>query len=224
MGLLIVGDVHGCARELDQLIEQADQPELILVGDLFSKGPDPLGVWQQIQTHQAQSVLGNHDAFLLENWASPQLPEVLRVFCQKAPAAKTWLEQLPLFLPLASNEPAGILVVHAGLHPTLGRSGTTRHMALNLRRFSNADHGDSHGDTLGDDTHAPFWYDAGWQGPQTVVFGHDARRGLVRREFRGKAVAIGLDSGCVYGGMLSGWIALEDRILSIPAARAYRPV
>jgi hypothetical protein len=212
VGPLIVGDVHGCAHELARLVDQANPSDLILVGDLFSKGPNPLGVWRQIQAHKARSVLGNHDAFLLENWGNPQLPEVLREFCKKAPEVKIWLERLPLFLAVASNEPAGILVVHAGVHPTLGQEGTTRHMALNLRRFPS------------DRPTAPFWYDAGWQGPQTVVFGHDARRGLVRREFRGKAVAIGLDSGCVYGGQLSGWIPLEDRILSIPAARAYRPV
>lgn len=85
-------------------------------------------------------------------------------------------------------------------------------MALNLRRFPS------------EDPEAPFWYDAGWHGPQTVVFGHDARRGLVRRTVGGRPVAIGLDSGCVYGGSLSGWIPEEDKVLSIPAARAYKAV
>jgi hypothetical protein len=209
---LIVGDVHGCAHELAELIHQAQQAELILVGDLFSKGPDPLGVWEQIQAHQARSVLGNHDAYLLENWGSPQLPPILQDFCERAPMAKAWLEDLPLFLEESPKSPTGFLVVHAGLHPTLGRGGTTRHMALNLRRFPDTS------------PTSPFWYDAGWTGPKTAVFGHDARRGLVRREFKGKPIAIGLDSGCVYGGHLSGWIPLEDRVLSLPAKRAYRPV
>jgi hypothetical protein len=40
-------------------------------------------------------------------------------------------------------------------------------------------------------------------------------RGLVRREHNGKIVAIGLDSGCVYGKKLSGWIPQEDRIVSV---------
>lgn len=212
MGQLIIGDVHGCAAELDALVRQAGQSEVVLVGDLFTKGPDPFGVWQQIQSLKAESVLGNHDAYLVENWGSSKLPPLLQEFCVRAPEARLWLENLPLFLTDSPPRKAGVLVVHAGLHPTLGQMGTTRKMALNLRRFPS------------ESQTAPFWYDAGWRGPETVVFGHDARRGLVRRELDGKPVAIGLDSGCVYGGMLSGWIRSEDRILSVPAARAYRPV
>ncbi len=111
MAQLIVGDVHGCAHELAELIHQAKQPDLILVGDLFSKGPDPLGVWEQIQSHQARSVLGNHDAFLLENWGSPQLPQILQDFCERAPSAKEWLEGLPLFLDESPKSSSGFLVV-----------------------------------------------------------------------------------------------------------------
>ena len=70
----------------------------------------------------------------------------------------------------------------------------------------------------------PFWYDAGWSGPEAVIFGHDAARGLVRRELDGRLVALGLDTGCVYGGQLTGWIAEEDRLLQVPAARVYRPI
>ena len=31
----------------------------------------------------------------------------------------------------------------------------------------------------------------------------------------------GLDSGCVWGGHLSAWIAEEDRIVQVKAAKAY---
>ena len=43
-----------------------------------------------------------------------------------------------------------------------------------------------------------------------MVFGHWARRGLVLRPR-----VIGLDTGCVYGGQLSAWIAEEDRIIQV---------
>jgi bis(5'-nucleosyl)-tetraphosphatase (symmetrical) len=46
---------------------------------------------------------------------------------------------------------------------------------------------------------------------RTVVFGHWARRGLVTG-----ARVRGLDSGCVYGGALSAWIAEEDRLVQVP--------
>ena len=51
-----------------------------------------------------------------------------------------------------------------------------------------------------------------------VVFGHWARGGLVVRE-----KVRGLDTGCVWGGKLTAWIAEEDRIVQVDAARSYAP-
>ncbi len=199
----MVGDVHGCVEELEDLLAEARPDRVVLVGDLYTKGPDPAGVWRVVSERRAEVVLGNHDAWVLDHWERREGP-----LAELPEAAREHLEGLPLFL----LEP-GWLVVHAGLHPTLGVGGTTRGMALKLRRFPD-DSSEDH----------PFWYDAGWRGPQTVVFGHDARRRRVRREWEGRPVTIGLDSGCVYGGELSGWLVEEDRILSVPARRAYRAV
>jgi bis(5'-nucleosyl)-tetraphosphatase (symmetrical) len=51
-----------------------------------------------------------------------------------------------------------------------------------------------------------------------VVFGHWARGGLVLRER-----VRGLDTGCVWGKQLTGWIAEEDRIVQVPARACYSP-
>ena len=68
MSTLIVGDVHGCAAELKRLLQAVVPTEVILVGDLFSKGPDPLGTWELLREWNARSVLGNHDDHLLKRW------------------------------------------------------------------------------------------------------------------------------------------------------------
>ena len=49
-----------------------------------------------------------------------------------------------------------------------------------------------------------------------LVFGHWARKGLVHRTW-----VRGLDTGCVWGGRLTAWIAEDDRLVSVPARRAY---
>jgi Calcineurin-like phosphoesterase len=54
-----------------------------------------------------------------------------------------------------------------------------------------------------------------WNGPQKVIFGHDARRGLQRYE---GDWAIGLDTGAVYGKQLTGIILPERKLVSIEAS------
>lgn len=63
------------------------------------------------------------------------------------------------------------------------------------------------------------WYwsyrPADWGG-RRVLFGHWAMQGLVK-----EPAVLGLDTGCVWGGGLCAWIAEEDRLVAVPAARAY---
>ena len=208
---LFVGAVHGCAFELKQLIDAVVPTELVLVGDLFTKGPDPAGVWRLVLEHDGRAVLGNQDQRLLRALEDPArvkpglarcidaLNEVDRTWC-------AWLERRPLFL-----EVADFTVVHAGLHPSGDLARTTREMALNMRGFPLSD------------PEAPRWHEQ-YTGDRRVAFGHDARRGLVRHIRDGKTWLMGLDSGCVYGKALSGYVVEEDRVIQIPAAATYQPV
>ena len=67
MRTLIIGDVHGCSFELRKMISVVLPSKVILVGDLFTKGPDPKGVWDLIQKHKMKAVLGNHDVAFLSS-------------------------------------------------------------------------------------------------------------------------------------------------------------
>lgn len=201
---LVVGDVHGCAEELAQLVRQVQPDRVVLVGDLFTKGPDPAGVWAQIRDGAFAATLGNHDERLLAvldaRREDDAAAEVVARLDSADPAWAPWLRDLPLF-----HEVAGFTVVHAGLHPSGDLDATTREMALYLRRWPDDR-----------DLHNPFWYQV-YQGSRRVIFGHDAVRGLVRVERQGRPHIIGLDTGCVYGGKLSGYLPEEDRIVQVPA-------
>ena len=190
-----MGDVHACAIELERLIRRANADRVILCGDLFTKGPEPNGVWALIQEHGLESVLGNHDQALL---SSPKRANQLGL---PAPALK-WLATCPLWL-----DGPGWRVLHAGCDPVGGAESTRRSDLLNLRRWPN-EHPEN-----------PFWWEE-YTGSPMVIYGHDARRGLVDR----RPHSLGLDTGCVYGGHLTGFVIESGELLQIPAVRSHYSV
>lgn len=208
---LVVGDVHGCSDELRALVERVAPDRTILVGDLFTKGPDPAGVYRQIVQGGFEAVLGNHDARLIGFLDGARPGDAHAASCVDAldvedPAWRGFVRALPLTI-----EAAGWTVVHAGLHPSGRLDLTDRRMAISMRRFPI------------EDLDQPHWHEI-YEGERRVVFGHDAVRGLVRVERHGEPWLIGLDSGCVYGGSLSGYVLEADELFQVPAARAYKPV
>ena len=92
----VIGDVHGCAEELRELVEvlQETRPgiRIVLTGDLLTKGPDPCGVVRSIRDFRQagvdlNSVCGNQDlrAFamlkkLAEVSSAEEILEILRDF------------------------------------------------------------------------------------------------------------------------------------------------
>merc|ERR1712113_321432 len=67
---VIVGDVHGCSVELQDLLRKLqfkhNRDSLILVGDLVGKGPHPKEVVRIARELGALAVQGNHEYNLLQ--------------------------------------------------------------------------------------------------------------------------------------------------------------
>ena len=190
---LFVGEVHGCASSLRALLDQARPDRILLLGDLFTKGPDPRGVWDIIQERGCRAILGNHDARMLQVWNEPEDGKA-HVACRALPPeVQAWVRALPLFV-----YGPGWIAVHGGLDPLLGVEGTSRRLALLLRRWPDDD-----------DPANPFWWRC-YRGHERVFYGHDAVRGL-----QVHARTVGLDTGAVYGGMLSGYLLEEERVYQV---------
>ena len=205
---IVIGDVHGCLAELLDLLKALDvqpQDELISVGDLICKGPDSLGVlnWAR-NTPNLKCILGNHELRFLEHWrrgkVSKQKSYDQETYDQLGSSYEEcmrFLDSLPFFLH--DNE---LLVVHAGIRPH--KNSPEAQDPQDLVSLRILPDGKTH------------WYEA-YADDKLIVFGHWARPDpLVRKN------AIGLDTGCVYGGALSALVLPERRIISVPARRVYR--
>jgi bis(5'-nucleosyl)-tetraphosphatase (symmetrical) len=195
--ILFVGDVQGCVAELHDLLRVAGfdrrRHRLALCGDLVNRGPDSAGVLRLARDLDAMTVLGNHEVALLEGRRSATLDTVRTQLGAELAQWLAWIESRPLFI-----RGEGYILVHAGIAPGKRPEQCTREELTELRTVDGQP-----------------WFDF-WRGPETVIFGHWAQRGKVDLE-RCK----GLDTGCVYGGRLTGlwWPRLEW--LSVPARRRY---
>lgn len=237
---IFVGDLQGCREELEDLLEllryDPAGDELHPVGDLVNRGPDSLGTLRLLRDLDAGGVLGNHDMHLVrtargERRAGPRERMDALLEADDLEDLLAWLLERPLLRAFDD-----LLCVHAGLHPLWEDPIAALDGVAPLSRDPRAEfavlvrHCDAEGNRPERDDppppapFAPWWHH--WErrqareaAPRTVVFGHWARQGLLDRPG-----LKGLDSGCVYGGRLSAYLPEEDRIVSVPARRAWCPV
>jgi bis(5'-nucleosyl)-tetraphosphatase (symmetrical) len=130
MERIFIGDVQGCADELDEMIARAQRRfgahfELWLVGDLVNRGPYNLRVLRTVrelmERGRARCVLGNHELGLLRTALglrelSPRdsISDVL-----EAPDVDDWIGWLSR-LPLVETGTLGdqsFAMVHGAVHP-----------------------------------------------------------------------------------------------------------
>jgi serine/threonine protein phosphatase 1 len=209
---IVVGDLHGCYDELVALLEKArfaEDDRVVCVGDLITKGPKNRDVLQLFMTdNRFQTVIGNHDLALRRRWngegvhLKPAQKTVNKELKKEREAYANFFNRLPFFIDLGTH-----VVIHAGLRPGVELHSQTTGDLTKLR-------------TLGKKKESPDgtpWYDV-YDGEKIALFGH-----WPAPEPRRAKKAIGLDTGCVYGYKLTGYIIEADEFVSVDAARCYDP-
>lgn len=221
MRTIVVGDVHGCIDELEELLREIGHDpktdRLILAGDLVAKGPASSEVIELARERGAIAVRGNHDEHLLRWWrASEEERRKIRLKETHRRAADSltdaqwkFLAQTPLHVRVPEHN---LLVVHAGLVPGKPLEAQRGVDLMNLRSVT------SEGEpSYRVDDGVP--WGSLYAGPELIVYGHDAIRGLQRYRY-----AVGLDTGCCYGRELTALLLPEKRLVQVKAKRAYAPV
>lgn len=126
MAVYAIGDVQGCADELEELLARLDfdatRDRLWFVGDLVNRGPRSLETLRRVKSlgDAAIVVLGNHDLHLLAiarggaDWRPHDEGLHAIVDAPDAESLLDWLQARPL---LHHDAQLGITLFHAGLPP-----------------------------------------------------------------------------------------------------------
>jgi protein phosphatase len=229
----IIGDVHGCCDELEELLQQLgygrngegawSHPEgrrAIFVGDLVDRGPRIADTLKTVMTmSQAGSALcvpGNHDIKLKRKLegrdvtVSHGLDRTLAELDQQTPEFRTAVQQ---FIDgLVSHyvfDEGRLVVAHAGMKEEMQGRGSAK-----VRDF--ALFGETTGET--DEFGLPIRYNwaSEYRGRASVVYGHMP---VPEPEWLNRTINI--DTGCVFGGRLTALRWPEKELVSVPARATY---
>lgn len=235
----VIGDVHGCADELYELLgslgyeidgvgldatirKREDGRTVVFLGDVVDRGPrvaDALALAiNSVRDGSALFVQGNHEAKLAKKLAGREVTVgfgLQQTLDELASAPPAFVEDVKRFLDERPThyvlDRGRLVVAHAGLRQEMqGRaSRAVRDFAL---------YGETHGET--DEFGLPVRADwaANYRGRAMVAYGHTP---VERAEFRNETVCV--DTGCVYGGALTALRWPERELRSVPARRQYVP-
>ncbi|WP_254838659.1 metallophosphoesterase family protein [Natronomonas marina] len=192
--IYVVGDVHGCIDELRDLLDPLDVDS------------DDLVVFVGDLVRKGP----DSEAVLELVGASPNMVSVRGNNEQKFIDGEEPPERLGDGIDRVASMPAAVsfdeaLVVHGGVDP---RRPLAEHALVDLleTRAIPPENG----------YEGPFWFEL-HEGPPRVFFGHTVLEAPLDREW-----AVGLDTGCVYGGELTAYDYRAGEFVSVPARETYR--
>ena len=226
--LFIIGDVHGCFDELNDLLDKVnkklggtDKYLPIFVGDLINKGPKNIETLRAIRNLEHYTVRGNHDdavyreRLMMSKYNDYDPPTWYQWVKQLSNEDIDYLKELPYIISVPTYN---AIVVHAGLVPNIPLSDQNiKDMILMRNLVEDEDTKRLKSAELPNDGKP---WAALWSGPENVYFGHDAKRKLQEHPF-----ATGLDTGCLYGFLLTGLILNKNgtkEFVSVEAKQVYQ--
>jgi protein phosphatase len=236
----IVGDVHGCRAELEELLtslgyeierDAAGRPvgaahpggrRAIFVGDLVDRGPDTPGVLRLVMgmtsAGTAFCVAGNHEVKLLKALRgknvkrSHGLDASMEQLEEETPEFRAAVERfIDGLISHYVFDGGNLVVAHAGLVERYHGRASGR-----VREFCL--YGQTTGET--DEYGLPVRYPwaTEYRGRAVVAYGHTP---VPAAEWLNNTLCV--DTGCVFGGRLTALNYPERSTVSVPAARVYHP-
>jgi serine/threonine protein phosphatase 1 len=213
MQTLVIGDIHGCYDELQELLDKAGLTggdSIVSVGDCVDRGPDTPAVLRFFKEQpNALLIMGNHerkhvraDKHEVKLARSQKISRVQ--FGETYPDALAFMSELPLYLDLPDA-----LVVHGYFEPDLPLSQQRATVLCG---------------TMGGDKYLHAQYDRPWyelyDGDKPLLVGHHNYLNT-DQPFIYRDRVFGLDTDCVTGKVLTGLLLPTFKIVSVPSRTNY---
>ena len=236
---LIVGDIHGCFDEFEQLLNEyilkgysLHDTVIVSVGDLVDKGPKPKQVldffFNSKYSSQCYVVRGNHEYKVQRYLRGNNITishglDITIDLCNLDKENSNYdsnysqnlleyLDSLPFMIKISQDA----YVLHAGIHPNKSLFRQPKEYLLFARTFNPVTHSFN---TVGD----KYWFDYYSKNKPTLFFGHqEVKIPNISQNL------YGLDGYCVFGGELRGAIVSTKNnkidsieIISVQAKKEY---
>ena len=218
--LIFIGDIHGCYDELVELLARlapSKNDVVVSVGDIVTKGPAAdrcLDLWRE---RGYLAVQGNNEIKLLGS-ARPLLRFLSRDRVLRRGDLLRFIESWPIVIDFPA---IAVTAVHGGFLPKMRvtpEEVEREREVLPELRWIRRKNGDWQPVPKEKKKRDDVLWSEKWKGDRFVVYGHTPLR-----EPKFDAYALGLDTGCVYGGMLTGAVFAngEWTIEAVKAKRKY---
>ncbi|HYO77034.1 MAG TPA: metallophosphoesterase [Thermoanaerobaculia bacterium] len=220
--LIFIGDIHGCYDELRELLERVapdGEDVVVSVGDVVTNGPAAakcLDFWRE---RHYLGVQGNNELKVLES-AHP----LLRFFAREnrdVLVRGDLLRYIGSWPRVLDFPDANVTAVHGGFLPQMRVAAEDvereRELVPKLRWIRRKDGHWAHVPKDKKKKDDVLWAEK-WKGERFIVYGHTPLR-----EPKFDKFALGLDTGCVYGGKLTAAILTrgEWSTVSVQAHEKY---
>lgn len=210
MRYFVIGDIHGCYAELQDLLDKAalnSDDQIISIGDLIDRGDDSASVVEFFRdTPNASAIMGNHERKHIR-WFDDQVePAASQIITRKQitediyPEVIGYMSDLPLYMDLPDA-----LLVHGFYEPGIALEDQRETVLV----------GTMTGEEYLRKRYSWPWYER-YDGEKPLIMGH--------RDYTDKMQVLnykdrvwGIDTRCVYGGTLTGLFLPDFKLISVPS-------
>lgn len=212
---IIIGDLHGCHDEALELLDRlavTENDRVIFAGDLVDRGPKPRECVELAM--KFESILGNHEEKHLQQRKREDdalSPDHLATRRALKDEHYEYFKKLPTFIRIPESN---AVVVHAGVMPNVEIEKQDPYHLLHAQCVKPPEK-KSFWPSKAPSTHT-FWTNH-WKGPERVIFGHTVTDKPLVTDF-----AVGIDTGCAFGGPLTAVVLPTWEIVSVASRQVKR--